>query len=405
MGIKNFTEFIFEGKYNHEYFLPSYEEAREICNAHDNFIFYESKHIVDGYNVSIFNYRLASFDHFNNPIPSKKNLKSFEMRGLTFVFNEDGSLFKRFLLLDKFFNVDQTPCSMYSVIKDFKIKNIFNKEDGSVASFIMLPNGNIKGRSKASFESDQSIEIQNIYDSDKNIQRFVRWSLENDISPIFEYVSPRNRIVLPYVNTKLILLRLRDNSSGEYLNLNDYSDKYDGISVVKSEDGHTLDSIRDAVLKSVDIEGVVVQFENGKMVKIKSPWYIERHSLFTDEINRENTLIKMIVEETIDDVIAQLPENDDKRSEISNIIDIVNSYIKNISDKVDVLVSDYNGSKKDFALKNIKNNLFPVAMGVINGKDKIEMIKSKILSDTRNLMSAREWIKKKRIQKLIKWVI
>lgn len=392
MPIFNYSRFILEkNSSGHGYFLPSYEEARLICDTHDNFIFYESKHTANGFNVSIFNYRLAMWSHFDNPISDKKEIKSHEMRGLTFVFNKDGSIFKRYLLLDKFFNVDQTPCSMYSVVKDYKIKNIFNKEDGSVASFIMLPDGSVKGRSKASFESDQAIEIQKIYDEDVNIQRFVKWSLSNDIVPIFEFVSPRNRIVLPYTNTKLILLRLRDNNTGEYLDLNDYTDQYDGISVVESENGHTLDSIREVILKSVDKEGVVVQFENGKMVKIKSPWYMSLHGLYTNDLQRENTLISLIVKEQIDDIMSQL--NDPlKKEEVDKINNVVNNYIKNISHMVDELVSDYNGSKKDFAIKHHKNKIFSIVMGVINGRDKIDLIKSKILTDTKNLMDARKWL-------------
>jgi hypothetical protein len=53
------------------------------------------------------------------------------MRGICFIFNTDGSLFKRFLLLEKFFNLNQVPESMYSIVKDYKIKAISNKEDGS----------------------------------------------------------------------------------------------------------------------------------------------------------------------------------------------------------------------------------------------------------------------------------
>ena len=48
----------------HSYFLPTYEQCRQICDANDNFIFFECKHIVDGYNISIFNYRLAMPDDF-----------------------------------------------------------------------------------------------------------------------------------------------------------------------------------------------------------------------------------------------------------------------------------------------------------------------------------------------------
>ena len=127
----------------HSYFLPTYEECRQICDANENFLFYESRTEIDGFLISIFNYRLAQSNNFNQPIPGNSKIKAHELRGLTFVFNKDGSLYKRFLLLDKFWNMNQTECSMYSVVKDYKIKNIYNKEDGSVASFIQLPSASV----------------------------------------------------------------------------------------------------------------------------------------------------------------------------------------------------------------------------------------------------------------------
>jgi T4 RnlA family RNA ligase len=313
------------------------------------------------------------------------------MRGITFVWNTDGTLYKRYLLLDKFFNLEQTPCSMYSVVKDYKIKNIFNKEDGSIASFVKLPNGKVLGRSKTSFQSDQAIEIQKIYEKDGQVKQFVDFCMDEDIIPIFEFVSPQNRIVVPYANTELILLRMRDNKTGEYLNINDYAHKLDGISVAASLGEHTLDSIKEVVLKMVGKEGVIVQFENGKMIKIKSPWYCDRHKIFTTDLNRENTLIKFIVDETIDDVISQL--NDPiKSEEVEKMTGVINRYIKKTSDEVGDLISNYSGDIKEFAIKYSKNRLFPIAIGVIRGKDKIGMIKSKILQETKDLMAAKKWI-------------
>ena len=128
MKLLRYTQFITESAApKHAYHLPSYDDCRLICDTHDNFIFYESKHKEDGFDISIFNYRLATFQNFENPVPDRPDIKGYEMRGITFVWNQDGSLYKRYLLLDKFFNVEQTPCSMYSVVKDYKIKNIYNK--------------------------------------------------------------------------------------------------------------------------------------------------------------------------------------------------------------------------------------------------------------------------------------
>jgi len=376
-----------------KYFIPTYNECREMCDANDNFLFYESKIEIGGYHVSIFNYRLSQYSDFVNPVKTNKKLKAFELRGLTFVFNKDGSLYNRYLLLDKFFNIDQTPCSMYSVVKDYKIKNIYNKEDGSIASFIRLPNGKVLGKSKTSFQSDQAIEIQKIYDKDPNIKQFVDFCMDEGIDAIFEYVSPTNRIVVPYANTELILLRMRDNKTGEYLDINNYVDKLEGISVAASETGKTLEDLIDAAKIVDNKEGWIIQFENGKMVKKKSDWYIARHRLFTEDLNRENTLIGLILDETIDDVLAQIFEPV-KKAEVEHIIDIVNKEIGRIAHQVDELMVNYKGDRKEFAIKYQKNPMFSLAMGVINGKDKVDVIKQRLKIDTRNLIQAREWLNK-----------
>jgi T4 RnlA family RNA ligase len=273
---------------------------------------------------------------------------------------------------------------MYSVVKNFKIKNVFNKEDGSIASFVRLPNGKVLGKSKTSFESDQAISIQKIYDNDPYIKKFVDYCMDNDIVAVFEYVSPTNRIVLQYTNTQLILLRLRDNKTGKYLDIDDFTDRLDGISVTPSENT-TLDELIELKSLAEDKEGWVLQFENGKMVKIKTDWYCDRHHLFTTDINRENTLIKMIIDETIDDVISQIGD-ESIRTRVDELTGIINAYIKKMSDDIDKLVSNYNGSNKDFAIAYSKDRLFPMAIGVINGKDKIELIKNRILSETKNLL-------------------
>jgi T4 RnlA family RNA ligase len=393
MKLLKYGQFITESQTNqHAYHIPTYEDCRLICDTHDNFIFYESKHKEDGFDISIFNYRLSTFQNFENPVPDRPDIKGYEMRGLTFVFRKDGSLYKRYLLLDKFFNLEQTPCSMYSVVKDYKIKNIYNKEDGSIASFVRLPNGKVLGRSKTSFQSDQAIEIQKIYEKDGQIKQFVDFCMDEDIVPIFEFVSPQNRIVVPYANTELILLRMRDNKTGEYLNISDYSDKLDGISVAASDEGKTLEDLIN--LKNVieGKEGWIIQFENGKMVKLKTNWYCDLHGLYTNDLQRENTLIKFIVQETIDDVLSQINDST-KEKEVEKITGIINRYIKNTSDEVDDLISKYSGDIKDFAIKYSNHKLFPIAIGVIRrGKDKITMIKDKILQETKDLMAARKWL-------------
>jgi T4 RnlA family RNA ligase len=363
------------------YSIPSYEEAVEMCNKPDS-AFYESKLEVDGFPVSIFNYRLAQFSDFNLPLENKPEVKAFEMRGLTFVFNKDGSLYKRFVLLEKFFNLNQVPNSMYSVVKDYKIRYINNKEDGSIASFIQLPNGKIIGRSKMGFDNDQANGINRVYKTNKDVNSFVNWCLSNDIIAIFEYVSPQNRIVLRYSSEELILLRLRDNKTGKHIDIKENLDKIASIKIAPFEDDiKDLDHLIELTATQVDKEGSIVtcEDESGRdfFFKIKCPWYMERHGLLTNDIYREHIIIGYILDDKIDDILGQIPEDEkEAHLRIQKIISIVK---RALNKKVVEIQSAYNdfvksgSDKKDYALNHrIGNKNFPFVMNM----DKAEKLKS-----------------------------
>ena len=46
---------------------------------------------------------------------------------------------------------------------------------------------------------------------------FSKWCIANDITPIYEYTAPTNRIVLKYDVEQLTLLAARHMITGEYL--------------------------------------------------------------------------------------------------------------------------------------------------------------------------------------------
>ena len=186
--------------------ILTYKQATNIVE-NSNGVFTESKHLVDGFNISIFNYRLATYENFINPI-NDPSLNYLELRGLTFVFNKDGSLFKRYLLMEKFFNINENKGTQLVDLNKLKIKSVYNKEDGSVISFVKLPNNKVVAKSKASFDSYQANKANFIYNNDNDIKSFVDDMLDNDIVPIFEYVSPFNKIVINYTNDELILFRI-----------------------------------------------------------------------------------------------------------------------------------------------------------------------------------------------------
>jgi T4 RnlA family RNA ligase len=404
MKIFNYTQFLKESADLSVHYLPTYEDCVEMC-AKEDAAFYESKFTIDGFSLSVFNYRLAKYSDFITPIPSKPEISGIELRGLTFVFNQDGSLFKRFLLLEKFFNLNQVPESMYSIVKDYKIKWVNNKEDGSISSYIQLPNGKVLGKSKMGFDNEQANGINRIYKSRTDVKTFVDWCLQNGITAIFEYVSPANRIVLRYLDEDLILLRMRDNTSGKHLDIKNYLDKIGTIKIAPFEDDYKdLNSLIEVNATQVDKEGVIVQTEDkfGKdfFFKIKTPWYMERHGLLTNDIYREHIIIGYILDDKIDDILGQIPEDEKESHErIEKIITIVK---KVIDEKVQDIKKSYqvyldmDSNNKEYALKYYKKEPnFGYVMQMAKGQDSYELAKDWLRDKTKRLMIARDFLKEK----------
>lgn len=372
-----------------KYFLPSYEQCQEIVNTKGELIFYESKYVIDGFNVSLFNYRLPLYVDFFNPVNGVDNSK--ELRGLAFVFNNDGTLYKRFLMLTKFWNLNQVTESFYDNVKNLKIQSSYNKEDGSLISFIELPNGRIVARTKMGFDNDQTVEVNKLFTG--KIEEFVKECFDNDLVPFFEYVSFRNKIVLNYKDTELILLRVRNNNTGEFLDVEQFRNR--GFKVVESEGFKSLDEIIELYKTLENKEGSVITFENGQMIKIKTDWYFVKHKL-NDDIHYENAIIDLILNEKIDDVLCQLNEDTDaEKIEFINNIEVkVNKYIKMKMAEVEELVSKYNGVMKDFALAYLKNENFGMAVNVLKGKEIYSCVKEYVLKSTDRLLKARTFLEK-----------
>jgi T4 RnlA family RNA ligase len=384
-------------------YLLSYNEAVALTLGVDA-PFYESKFVVEGYDVSIFNYRLAMYSDFIDN-------SAFEMRGLTFVFNEDGSLFNRYLLLHKFFNLNQVPESQYSLVADLGIRSIYNKEDGSVASFIRLPNGSVLGKSKMSFESDQAAGMNRLYRLNADLKRFVDWSLDKNYVAVFEYVAPNNRIVLRYLDEELILLRLRDNKTGEYLDLSKFSKEIGSLKVAPS-DVASLDELVDLSQSVEDKEGWIIEFSNGLFIKVKTAWYCERHGLLTNDLYREHVLVKYVLDEKIDDVLGQVPEEEvEAHARIEKIIAVVkhavSEKVKDINNSYELFLEggvgkDWTGDlrlqlmRKTFALKYKKERNFGYVMSLSKGNaDVYDLAKDWVSDQTRKLKVAREFLKER----------
>ena len=375
-----------------KYNLPTYEECLEVCNKTGDMKFYKKELFYDKYKIVIFNYRFVDLNDFINN-------DALEYRGLTFVFNEDGTLYNRFLKLRKFFNLNENDSTHHINLLNKKIKSIHNKEDGSLITFIKLPNETVLATTKMTFENDQSKVAQLRYENNvENIKPLIDYCLNNEIIPIFELTGPLNRLVLKYNETKLILLRLRYNKTGELLDFNTLPDKLiNNISIATNENYNSLEEMVSLSETIEDKEGWVIVLENGLMLKIKTRWYYNLHRLLSDDIHRENTIIEIILDEKLDDIYSKLDEKD---SEIKENIELIKNKVysfieekkKIVDNKINEFKNIYNSDKKSFVLNNINDEDFHLFIKVINGTDYYKVIETFIRKNTYKLEDARKFL-------------
>jgi T4 RnlA family RNA ligase len=288
--------------------------------------------------------------------------------------------------MEKFFNLNENLFTHYESVKDKKIKSVYLKEDGSIISFIELPNGKIVSKSKMSFESEQAIMAQKLLYTQPELYEFVSDCINKDLTPIFEYVGPSNRIVVKYNESKLILLRLRNNLNGEYFNLNN-------INLPKPEKyKFTLNDLISLKSKLEGVEGWIVEFSDGQKVKIKTDWYYSLHRILTDYSNREDYLIDMILNEKIDDVLSVLDYGSESRIFVEGVISKTNQNVKKMIQEINYILKEYNCDRKEFSIKYKNHPYFGIIIQCINGKDQMELIKEFILKKTYRLFDARNWL-------------
>jgi len=223
---------------------------------------------------------------------------------------------------------------------------------------------------------------------------FINDCLNERLTPIFEWVSRKNRIVVDYPEDNLILTAIRYNTGGLYwyYHLMQNCSKEYGIPVVKAIDGLSVQNI-ELFVKQVrewdDGEGVVLRFDNGHMVKVKADDYVLRHRS-KDQLSQEKNVLQTIVNDSVDDLIPLLtPEDADhiQRFQIA-FYEGVKDVGTTIHDLYRAL--DQGQEQKEFAMsvmkdtpKHLQNFMFGLRRGVPVRDLLIEQIGKSLNSQTK----------------------
>ena len=230
-----------------------------------------------------------------------------ECRGM--LFDKAGNILAR--RLHKFFNVNEREETLSSCIDFTQPHIILEKLDGSMVTPIQV-DSHIRWGTKMGI-TDVSMNAEVYVSRNIHYQEFADYIMSLDATPIFEWCSPKNRIVVEYSHDRLVLLAIRDNVSGDYWSyqtMSNLSDRY-SIEVVKAYPGSasSMQQLLDNTKDLQGAEGYIIRFDNGHMVKVKGDWYVRIHKV-KDSLSQEKNIIDLLVNDKIDDIKPHMLEPD-----------------------------------------------------------------------------------------------
>jgi RNA ligase len=279
-----------------------------------------------------------------------------ECRGMKFD-TDSGLLIAR--PLHKFFNLGEREDT--SVIDVSKPHVILEKLDGSMITPFPVKGGGIRWGTKMGITT-VSMQAEDFVATRPQYTTLAEACFHTGKTPIFEWCSNQQRIVIDQPEDRLVLLHVRHTNSGEYLTREDVDDIgfTFGIPVVKAFtcDGiiHTLGQLVDIIKAQEGTEGVVICFDDGHMVKVKSDWYVSLHRVKAS-IEKERDVARLIVTDKTDDLVPLLSEEDKTR--LAKYTDAVSRNIITFAREVAAdlrWAKAYGTSRKEYATNKLNNN-------------------------------------------------
>lgn len=319
----------------------------------------------------IFNYSFQFDGMFptltGDPVRDREILIIRECRGLT--FHSSGRLVAR--KLHKFKNVNESEETLSCNVDFTQDHIIMEKLDGSL--LVPVPNGDeIEWHTKMG-ATDVAQPVEEFVKNNPHYRDFAKRIIESGQTAMFEWCSRQQKIVIDYPEDKLVLLHIRDNHTGNYHSreyVNGIANQY-GIPSVAVFDGSArdIDAFIEYTRGLKDQEGFVIQFHDGKMLKIKADDYLTLHRML-DLTNQEKNVIDLIFSESADDVIAHLDSIQSDRVKafqhdamlgIGRFTERINNMAKNYRDQTTnrgeyaKLVNQHDGLDKQFLFRAYDN--------------------------------------------------
>lgn len=287
-----------------------------------------------------------------------------ECRGIK--FDNNGDLLAR--PFHKFFNLGEREETLPANVDFNQTFTILDKLDGSMIH-PMIVDGQIIYCTKMG-PTPVAEPVQEFADNHMAIRyNDFCWAMLNyGYTPIFEWCSPQQRIVVDHKEDNLILTAIRNTRYGEYMDYRDIKIQADMFDIpVVDVFGDTIDEIdafaervanMEADSKECRSEGCIVFFEGGQMLKLKSLKYLRIHKV-QELLKFEKSVWKEVIDQKLDDDVGFLPEDD--RVWLLEFQDAFWHRVDEVAEELEWKVIEFNdnhnknGSQKKFAVNFVNN--------------------------------------------------
>jgi RNA ligase len=117
----------------------------------------------------------------------------------------------------KFFNIGEREETQPHVLNFGSDHKIMTKADGSMVHPILI-DSDIRWCTKAGI-TDVSEIAERFIENNRKYRYFALACIGRQLTPIFEYVGPHNKVVLDYKEENMVLLAVRHNITGNYMDI------------------------------------------------------------------------------------------------------------------------------------------------------------------------------------------
>ena len=233
------------------------------------------------------------------------------LRGTAFN-NETGEIVR--LPYHKFFNYGEKP-EQDKKLSFNTLHAITQKLDGSMLSPIFTESGFVWATRAGVTDVSKLVDkFLNGHHKESTYKEFIFSCRIAGMTPVFEYCSPENRVVLSYPEPQLVLTGIRCMETGAYnsYKLIEYLGKLWDIPVVKSYKSVQPEEFKEflkQIFELKDDEGVVIRFESGTMknhmIKVKAEEYVKMHKTL-DNLKWTHDVMQLVFCGMIDDCLSLL---------------------------------------------------------------------------------------------------